>query len=103
MCRAHIDFSASKTVKLDRIRHKDHLLPIRTADPRGHATPIFGSGDKFMAALTLSGAASRLEAARTSGDVVTKQLQAASELSRKLGASAALCERFYGVRCEGAA
>ena len=49
------------------------------------------------AALTLSGAASRLEAARTSGDVVAKQLQAASDLSRKLGASAALCERLYGV------
>ncbi|RYP51622.1 hypothetical protein DL770_011039 [Monosporascus sp. CRB-9-2] len=61
------------------------------------ATPIFGSGDKFMAALTLSGAASRLEAARASGDVVTKQLQAASELSRKLGASTALCERLYGA------
>ena len=41
--------------------------------------------------------AARLEAARTTGDFVAKQLQAASELSRKLGASTALCERLYGA------
>ncbi|ANJ75978.1 helix-turn-helix domain-containing protein [Ralstonia insidiosa] len=76
-------------------------LPLFTSGARDQhtaafATPVFGSGDKFMAALTLSGAASRLEAARTSSDVVALQLQAASDLSRKLGASAALCERIYG-------
>ncbi|MFP3250051.1 MAG: IclR family transcriptional regulator, partial [Paraburkholderia sp.] len=48
------------------------------------------------AALTLSGAASRLEAAHASTEFDRFQLNAASELSRKLGASAAFCERMYG-------
>ncbi|MEW6340710.1 MAG: helix-turn-helix domain-containing protein [Pseudomonadota bacterium] len=60
------------------------------------ATPVFGEGDKFKAALTLSGAASRLEAAHASNEFDRFQLNAASELSRKLGASAAFCERMYG-------
>lgn len=76
-------------------------LPLFTAGARdlhtaAFAAPIFGSGDKFMAALTLSGPASRLDAARMSGDVATLVLRAASELSRKLGASVRLCERMYG-------
>ncbi|QBC32360.1 MULTISPECIES: IclR family transcriptional regulator [Pandoraea] len=77
-------------------------IPIFTSGARdvhtaAFATPVFGTDDKFMAALTLSGPASRLNAAHESGELVVPQLRAAADLSRKLGASAAFCERFYGV------
>ncbi|AZG15543.1 MULTISPECIES: IclR family transcriptional regulator [Cupriavidus] len=60
------------------------------------ATPLFGAGDKFMAALTLSGPASRLEAANRA-DIARVQLVAAARLSRRLGASALWCEKVYGA------
>jgi DNA-binding IclR family transcriptional regulator len=77
-------------------------LPLFTAGARdvhtaAFATPIFGAGDKFMAALTLSGPASRLSAAHESGELVRVQLDAAADLSRRLGASAGLCGRVYGA------
>jgi DNA-binding IclR family transcriptional regulator len=50
-----------------------------------------------MAALTLSGPASRLSAAHTSGELDRPQLDAAADLSRKLGASVALCEKIYAI------
>jgi DNA-binding IclR family transcriptional regulator len=59
------------------------------------AVPVFGAGDKFMAALTLSGPASRLSAAHASGELDRPQLDAAADLSRKLGASVAFCENVY--------
>lgn len=59
------------------------------------ALPIFGVGDEFLGALTLSGAASSLEAARTDGSSVARHIGAAMDLSCLLGASAALCERTY--------
>ncbi len=59
------------------------------------ATPVFGAGDRFMAALTLSGPASRLNAAHETGELIEPQLRAASDLSRKLGASLAFCEQMY--------
>ncbi|WP_233856248.1 IclR family transcriptional regulator [Paraburkholderia sp. HD33-4] len=59
------------------------------------AMPIFGAGDQFLAALTLSGAASSLKAARTDGSCVARHIGAAMDLSRRLGASAALCKRIY--------
>ncbi|MGO4304074.1 IclR family transcriptional regulator [Cupriavidus sp. RAF12] len=61
------------------------------------ATPLFGAGDKFMAALALSGPASRLEAADRA-EIVRVQLVAATKLSRMLGASPGWCERIYGER-----
>ena len=67
----------------------------RDAHTAAMSVPIFGSGDKFMAALSLSGAASSLEAAYAAGDMTAKHLAAASNLSRSLGASRALCERIY--------
>ncbi|WP_027803232.1 IclR family transcriptional regulator [Paraburkholderia dilworthii] len=75
-------------------------LPIFTSGARdvhtaAFATPVFGAADKFMAALTLSGPASRLNAAQETGELVGPQLKAASELSRKLGASLAFCERMF--------
>jgi DNA-binding IclR family transcriptional regulator len=76
-------------------------LPLFTAGARdvhtaAFAIPIFGVGDKFMAALTLSGPASRLSPAHETGELDRVQLDAAADLSRKLGASAAFCEKFYG-------
>ncbi len=78
-------------------------LPLFTAGARdGHtaafATPVFGASDKFMAALTLSGPASRLAAAHKTGELISLQLNAAADLSRKLGASIAFCEYMYTAR-----
>jgi DNA-binding IclR family transcriptional regulator len=77
-------------------------LPLFTSGARdqhtaGFATPVFGEGDTFKAALSLTGVRSRLDAARESGALDRLQLNAASELSRKLGASAAFCEKMYGT------
>jgi DNA-binding IclR family transcriptional regulator len=78
-------------------------LPLFTSGARDEhtaafATPIFGASDKFMAALTLSGPASRLNAAHKTGELIALQLNAASDLSRKLGASIAFCEFTYAIR-----
>lgn len=67
----------------------------RNVHTAASAMPIFGAGDQFLAALTLSGAASSLEAARTDGSSVAQHVGAAMDLSRRLGASAKLCERIY--------
>ncbi|MBN3850135.1 IclR family transcriptional regulator [Paraburkholderia sp. Ac-20342] len=76
-------------------------IPLFTSGARDQhtaafATPVFGAEDKCVAALTLSGPASRLEAAHESGEFKGLQLRAAFDLSRKLGASIGLCERMYG-------
>ncbi|WP_061128426.1 IclR family transcriptional regulator [Caballeronia catudaia] len=78
-------------------------LPLFTSGARDEhtaafATPIFGASDKFMAALTLSGPASRLNAAHKTGELISLQLDAAFDLSRKLGASIAFCEHMYATR-----
>jgi DNA-binding IclR family transcriptional regulator len=78
-------------------------LPLFTSGARDEhtaafATPIFGASDKFMAALSLSGPASRLNAAHKTGELTALQLNAASDLSRKLGASIAFCEFIYAIR-----
>jgi DNA-binding IclR family transcriptional regulator len=78
---------------------RDDPLPWFTSGVRdvytaAFATPLFGAGDKFVAALTLSGPASRLEAADRS-EITRVQLVAAAKLSRLLGASSAWCERVY--------
>lgn len=80
---------------------KSPVLPLFTSGARdehtaGFATPVFGEGDAFKAALSLTGVRSRLDAARQSGSLDRLQLEAAGELSRKLGASAAFCEKIYG-------
>ncbi|WP_244849251.1 IclR family transcriptional regulator [Caballeronia sp. SL2Y3] len=77
-------------------------IPLFTSGARdvhtaAFATPVFGPDEEFMAALTLSGPASRLNAARETGELIAPQLQAASDLSRRLGASMAFCERMYGT------
>jgi DNA-binding IclR family transcriptional regulator len=76
-------------------------IPLFTAGSRdihtaAFATPIFGAGDKFMAALTLSGPASRMCAAHEAGEWIAPQLNAAADLSRRLGASVMFCESLYG-------
>ncbi|KKB63323.1 IclR family transcriptional regulator [Robbsia andropogonis] len=78
-------------------------LPLFTSGARDRhtaafASPVFGEGNAFMGALTLSGPASRLEAAHASGDLDGVQLKAASDLSRKLGASTGFCEQMYGQK-----
>lgn len=83
------------------IYDKPPALPLFTAGARdvhtaAFAVPVFGAGDKFMAALTLSGPASRLSVAHESGELDRPQLDAAADLSRKLGASVALCAHMYG-------
>jgi len=70
-------------------------LPLFTAGARDVHTAAFGAGDKFMAALTLSGPASRLTQAHETGELDRVQLDAAADLSRRLGATAAFCEKFY--------
>lgn len=75
-------------------------IPFFTAGARdvhvaGFATPVFGPDEEFMAALALTGPASRLSAAHETGELIASQLQAASDLSRRLGASAAFCARMY--------
>jgi len=77
-------------------------IPLFTSGARdvhtaAFATPVFGPDAEFMAALTLSGPASRLNEARETYELIAPQLQAASDLSRRLGASMALCERMYGI------
>lgn len=69
---------------------------VRDVHTAAFATPIFGAGDKFMAALGLSGPASRLSAAHDTGALVTPQLEVAADLSRRLGASANFCAKIYG-------
>jgi DNA-binding IclR family transcriptional regulator len=76
-------------------------LPLFTSGARDEhtaafAAPVFAAGEKCVASLTLSGPASRLEAARASGETAALLLRAAFDLSRKLGASVGLCERAYG-------
>ena len=77
-------------------------LPLFTSGARdihtaAFATPVFGAGDKFMAALTLSGPASRLSVAHVTGQLIAPQIKAAADLSRRLGASVTFCENFYAV------
>jgi len=77
-------------------------VPLFTAGARdvytaAFATPVFGAGDKFMAALTLSGPASRMNVAHEKGNWKAAQMKAAADLSRRLGASVIFCERFYGA------
>lgn len=86
--------------KGEETAQKSDPLPWFTSGARdiytaAFATPLFGAGDKFMAALALSGPASRLEAADRA-DISRVQLLAATRLSRMLGASPGWCERVYG-------
>ncbi|CAG9164355.1 IclR family transcriptional regulator [Cupriavidus pampae] len=85
--------------KDDAAARREEPLPWFTSGARdvytaAFATPLFGAGDKFMAALTLSGPASRLEAADRR-EIARVQLVAARKLSKALGASAAWCEKLY--------
>lgn len=70
---------------------------VRDRHTAAFAIPVSGSGGKFMTALTPLDVTSRPEAMRTTGDFIAKQLRAAFELSYKLGANTALCERLYGA------
>jgi DNA-binding IclR family transcriptional regulator len=70
---------------------------VRDAHIAAFATPIFGADDKFMAALVLSGPASRLISVGTTREMIAPQLYAAVDLSRRLGASVRFCEAFFAA------
>lgn len=61
------------------------------------AAPVFGADNQFMAALSLSGPASRLNLAHASGELMAPLTGAAKDLSRRLGASVRFCDDLYGV------
>ncbi len=87
--------------KEEESARRDEALPWFTAGVRdvytaAFATPLFGAGDKFMASLTLSGPATRLQAADRT-EISRVQLVAAAKLSRLLGASSAWCEKVYST------
>ncbi|BCQ29181.1 IclR family transcriptional regulator (plasmid) [Caballeronia sp. NK8] len=101
-----------QTATSDVIRHWGSSEPVFEQPPRlpifksgsrdahtaAFVTPVFSAGNKFAGALTLSGAASTLEAANVTGEFVEPQLAAAANLSRALGASHAFCQSIYTPR-----
>lgn len=77
-------------------------LPLFTARVRdvytaAFSAPIFGEANGFRAALTLSGPVERIEAARADGRFDNVFLQAASTLSRNLGAAGWFCDQVFGA------
>lgn len=98
------DTAVSQVIRIwglgEQLYDEPPKLPLFTAGMRdvhiaAFATPVFGAGDKFMAALVLSGPASRLSAAHATGELDEPQLRAGADLSRRLGASSRFCEGFY--------
>ena len=80
----------------------DDALPLYTAgvrDPHiaGFALPVFGSGEKLVAALALTGPTSRLTPARREEGVGKSMRESAMKLSIRLGAKKAWCEQFYAL------
>lgn len=84
----------------ERVFDRAPSLPVfksgaRSAHTAASAMPIFGALDQFVAALTLSGAVSTLEAVADSGPLMTRHVNAAKHLSRTLGASIEFCDRIF--------
>ncbi|CAE6850814.1 Transcriptional repressor IclR [Paraburkholderia aspalathi] len=76
-------------------------LPLFTSRERDEYTaafsvPVFGEGNLFKASLTLSGPVARIEAARAENRFDAMLLNAASTLSRNLGASSLFCQSVFG-------
>ncbi|SAL05414.1 IclR family transcriptional regulator [Caballeronia calidae] len=98
------DTAVSQVIRVwglgEALYEEQPALPLFTSGIRdthiaSFATPVFGADEKFMAALVLSGPASRLRTAHESRELNGPQLRAASDLSRRLGASVRFCESFY--------
>ena len=78
-------------------------LPFYTSGARdphtaAFAMPVFGVHDKLIAALALTGPASRLTEDRKASGISQLMQETANRLSLKLGASKPFCETFYGVK-----
>ncbi|MGD9427162.1 IclR family transcriptional regulator [Pantoea sp. NSTU24] len=59
--------------------------------------PVFGEGDRLLAALALTGPASRLTASKRESGLGQLMREAACRLSLKSGARKMMCEQFYQV------
>ena len=59
--------------------------------------PVFGEGDNMLAALALTGPASRLTEAKRDGGLGKLMKEAAHRLSLKSGARKAFCDDFYKI------
>ncbi|MCA1177636.1 MULTISPECIES: IclR family transcriptional regulator [unclassified Pantoea] len=76
-------------------------LPLYTSGARdphtaAFAMPVFGVNDKLIAALALTGPASRLIESRRDDGLTQQMSQSAARLSLKLGASKLFCSAQYG-------
>lgn len=76
-------------------------LPLYTSGARdphtaAFAMPVFGVNDKLIAALALTGPASRLIESRREEGISQQMSQTAARLSLKLGASKTFCNTQYG-------
>lgn len=89
-------YGGRTTARRQIVMWRDCWLPVfesgrSNEHTTGSAVPIFGAGDVFHGALTLSGAATHLEVAES----VAQQMRAGTNLSCLLGASRELCDRMY--------
>ncbi|MXP49075.1 IclR family transcriptional regulator [Pantoea sp. Eser] len=78
-------------------------LPVYTSgvrDPHiaAFALPVFGSDEKMVAALALTGPTSRLTPARREEGIGKYMKESAIRLSVKMGAKKSYCESFYDVK-----
>jgi len=78
------------------------VLPLYTSGARdphtaAFAVPVFGVNDRLIAALALTGPASRLTEARKEMGLSQLMAESASRLSQKLGASKAWCDTLFGL------
>ncbi len=81
----------------------ESTLPFYTSGARdphtaAFAMPVFGVHDRLIAALALTGPASRLTEDRKTSGISQLMQETANRLSLKLGASKPFCETFYGVK-----
>jgi len=78
------------------------MLPLFTSgirDPHiaAFSVPVFGEGDKLIAALALTGPASRLTQTTCDGGLGKLMKEVASRLSIKSGARKVMCDNFYKI------
>ena len=87
----------------ESLQEDEPTLPFYTSGARdphtaAFAMPVFGVHDKLIAALALTGPASRLTEDRKENGISQLMQETANRLSLKLGASKPFCERFYGLK-----
>ncbi|MFS9668886.1 IclR family transcriptional regulator C-terminal domain-containing protein, partial [Klebsiella pneumoniae] len=87
----------------ESLQEDEPTLPFYTSGARdphtaAFAMPVFGVHDNLIAALALTGPASRLTEDRKENGISQLMQETANRLSLKLGASKPFCERFYGLK-----